>query len=63
MFQRRLGFVESRRLPCFDEVHLAAGPAQGLSALVEAITARSAYAEESCEPGDGDDVPERGRAE
>jgi len=57
LFQQRLGFVESRRLPCFEEVHLAAGAAQGLRERVDALTARSGYAEARCEPAEGDDVP------
>ena len=57
LFQQRLGFVESRRLLCFEEVHLAAGAAQGLRERVDALTARSGYAEARCEPAEGDDVP------
>jgi len=41
----KLGFVEARRLPAFGEVHLVAGPAQGLRERVYAMTAADGYAE------------------
>ena len=46
----KLGFVEARRLPFFGEVHLVAGPAQGLRERVYAMTAAAGYAE-------ADDLP------
>ena len=41
----KLGFVVAKRVPAFDEVHLVAGPAQGLRERVYDVTARAGYAE------------------
>lgn len=45
LFADRLGFVECKRLACFQEVHLVCGPAQDLRGRIYAITGKSAYAE------------------
>lgn len=55
LFTDRLGFAEAKRLPCFAEIHLVCGPAQGLRERVYSLTTADAYAEVPDPPSTDED--------